>query len=133
MHEPRNQQICVCLGAPYHLKNLNKKLPVAWTVKNNVTCGDLAVFYLTAPISAIVGYGVIISEPWYESQSDWQDKFFAEIDQIETFLEHNFIRIKYIRQLFPEWRYWLQPRQSVLTPESICQPFKELLEKHSND
>lgn len=128
MKNKPNQNICICLGAPYHLPDLQKKEPVAWTVKNSCRIGDLAVFYLTAPISAVVGYGVIISEPYYESQSEWQDKYFAEIDRIQIYSEQNFISIKYIRQLFPEWRYWLQPRQSVIAPEDLTFTFKELLE-----
>lgn len=121
-------KICICLGSPFHLSVLNEKKRVAWTVKNSCSKGNLAVFYLTTPISAIVGYGQIISEPWFESQSFWQDKYFAEIDKIVMFKKEKFIQIKTLRNLFPEWRYWLQPRQSVFVPEQLTKPFTELLE-----
>lgn len=123
--------IYVCLGSPQHLPDLRglsyPDESVYWTIKKTAKKGDKAIFYLTAPVSAVVGFGSIIDDPWEEPKSEWKEKNFTEINRIRIFDENQFITNRQIRELFPEWRFMLQPRQSVAMLADIQQPFWELL------
>jgi len=119
--------IFTCLGSPHHLEDLKQLQPVWWTISKKAKKGDWAVFYLTAPISAIVGFGQIVKTPWYENESEWKEKHFTEISRLVMLDEDRFIRNSELRILFPEWRYILQPRSSVAAPEAVIAPLWELL------
>lgn len=126
--------IFVCLGAPEHLISLKElsdenrpQQSIYWTVNKNAAPRDRAIFYLTYPISAIVGFGNIISSPWIEEDSEWKEKNYTEINRVRIFSECNFITNREIKTLFPEWIFWKQPRQSVATPKDLLHPFWELL------
>ena len=126
-----DSKIFVCLGSPAHLPVLRglsyPHESVYWTIKRTAAIKDKAIFYLTAPVSAVVGFGNIIDVPREEPQSEWKEKHFTDINRIRIFDEKNFITNREIRELFPEWRFMLQPRQSVAMLETIQLPFWELL------
>lgn len=124
-------KLYVCLGSPTHLPDLRDlEYPqdsVCWTINRKAEINDKAIFYLTAPVSAVVGFGNIIDVPWEDTQSEWKEKHFTDINAIRIFDENKFITNREIRELFPEWRYMTQPRQSVLMLEAIRLPFWELM------
>lgn len=123
------KQIYTCLGNPHHLDDLYLLLPVVWTISKNAEIGDIAIFYLTAPISAIVGFGTVMEKPWYNQFSEWREKYFADIAEIIMFDQDRFITNRQMRLLFPEWRYIRQPRVSVAAPSEIIKPFWKLLQQ----
>ncbi len=128
------KNIYVCLGSPNHLsdlKNLRNQESVIWTINRNAKIGDKVIFYLTRPISAIVGFGRVCESPWVNAESDWKEKHFAEINQITILKDSQFITNREIKLLFPEWIYIKQPRQSVLMPETIRKPFEELINERN--
>lgn len=126
--------IFVCLGSPEHLPSLkaisDERRPqqsVHWTINKNAEPGDKAIFYLTAPVPAIVGFGNIALIPRLDEESDWKEKNYTEINRIRISSEKNFIANRELKMIFPEWIFWKHPRQSVAAPADLLMPFRELL------
>ena len=120
----------MCLGVPAHLpmlKQIGKREIMRWTCRKEAVYGDIAAIYLTAPISSIVGYGMIYSEPEIEEESDWADKYFADIGRFRLFAENDFVPIRRLKELFPEWKYLAQPRRTGIAPDAITGALVELL------
>lgn len=133
----KEPNIFMCLGSPTHLPELleiqSDQDTANWTIKPNAGPGDTAVFYLTMPIASIAGYGEVISDPWLDENSEWKDKYFAEIGNIRIFAETDFISNAEMRRLFPEWRWWLQPRRTGECAEDIRKPFLDLLKNNGGN
>lgn len=99
-----------------------------WTTHREAQIGDYVFFYITSPVKAIVASGRIATAP--ELQNDaresWYKKYFSVISELRSFPQ--IVTIRELKALFPEWRYWQQPRTNSLVPEDdIVQNFLEML------
>lgn len=122
-----------CIGNKQHLTSLFPGNSIDWTMHKDAKIGDYAVFYLTAPISAVVAFGKITGDAYFNIYSEWQDKYFAEV-KIEIRLdETQFITNRELRNLFSEWKYIAQPRRSVLIAPDIASPLVELIRERAGD
>lgn len=57
---------------------------LTWTVPSRAQAGDIAVFYLSSPVSAFVAYGTINEDAWRESnpRDPWFGRYFAEVREV---------------------------------------------------
>src|SRR5213594_3226754 len=79
-----------CLGTPQpHLEILREIATTRsgladWTINTKAQPGDLALFYLKNPISAIVAYGFVRTHPTKETdrQSPWFGYYLSDIQNV---------------------------------------------------
>lgn len=103
---------------------------VGWTSHKAVAVDDEVFFYITAPVSAIVASGIVLSENYtYEDfRSKWDGRLMTEIviDRgIESPKPH--VSMRRLREIFPEWNWLRYPRQNTQVPADIILPFLELM------
>ncbi len=123
----------ICLGTPeFHLEPLEDSASstgeVGWTINSKAKAGDFALFYLKAPISAIIAKGVTVSdaERNNDSRSDWYGYFGCDI--------HNLVMLKtpvhlsMIRDSIPQWGYWKTPIKSTRVPDEFVLRLEGLLD-----
>ena len=140
-----NTQLIIVQGKPSHLDDLRREAinpgaetDVCWTCPGQVKTGDLMLIYLMSPVSAIVGIALFDSEPFIndDDESDWFGKKMAAYKNLKILKPENYITIKEMRELFPDWFWVFRPQGSVVIPDKpgrrIKQPFLALLAERVN-
>ena len=102
------------------LKNDAQIGETQWTINKNARSGDSVLIYVCAPISAIVATAVVSDDPFENEDinSEWFGSFFALMENLQMLKKP--ITRKELFWEFPHWRYWTQPRNSVLVPETYA-------------
>jgi len=127
----------VCFGEPgSHLGELRNAADNDgnlewWTVNSAARAGDEVVFYLTRPLSSFVAIGLVTSDPFIvnDPASRWSGHKAAEIASVRML--PRFVHVSEARELFPEWGFLRQPRQSTALPDELVDRFLRLLESGS--
>lgn len=130
------RELFIVQGSPDHLPELmdEARYPppeenwTLWTTPRTAQPDDLIFFYLLSPLSAIVGYARITSEPFLDNdyESVWFGKSMAYYQEVRIFT--NYVALFELRELFPEWHWTRRPQGSVKIPPHIKKPFLELIE-----
>lgn len=97
-----------------------------WTINRNAKSGDEVVLYVCAPVSAIVAVASVVDAPVKDEDlnSIWFGSYFAEMENLRMLKEP--IPRKSLLELFPDWRYWTQPRNSVAVPGEYERTIRKL-------
>ena len=100
-----------------------------WTISRNARRGDVVFLYVCSPVSAIVAFGFLATDPAQEwdLNSPWYGQWFADISGL-TMLEHPMTRTGLLTR-FEGWGYWKQPHQSVRIPDKFAWFFDLIIEK----
>lgn len=87
-----------------------------WSINRLARPGDMVLLYVCAPVSAIAATAFIAEPPYLEEDvnSPFFNTYFAKMDNLKM-LDVSITRHQ-MRELFPDWRYWIQPRNSVVAP-----------------
>lgn len=98
-----------------------------WTVNSQAVVGDQVLFYLSAPLSALVARGTVTSPPKRRNnpRARWYGHYMADIDAI-TLLPRR-IPVRELKAEFPQWRWLLSPIKSSRIPEDIVAPLEALI------
>jgi hypothetical protein len=98
-----------------------------WTVSRHAHIGDWVLLYVTAPISAIVAWAIVATEPEHvaDPSSPWHNSYMADMHSLTMLAEP--IKRGHWLTYFPEWRYWKQPRNSVRVPKEYESAVSRLL------
>lgn len=88
-----------------------------WTISKHARRGDKVLLYVCAPVSAIVAVATVATTPERDDnlQSEWWGHYLADMDDLRM-LDQPITRHA-LRERFPDWGYWKQPRNSVRVPE----------------
>lgn len=102
-----------------------------WTVPKTARRGDLALVYLCAPVSAIVGSVEITAEPFYNVDMfpAWKDNWMAEIGRVRYARSRPELGIKGLRELFPDWGWLRYPRGKARIPAEIVPALLKLINR----
>jgi hypothetical protein len=86
------------------------------------------VFYMTRPMSAFVGTGVVASEPFVvdDPDSDWYGHYAVEMKDVEMLPRR--VTLHEAQQRFPDWGYLRQPRRSTPIPSDVVSEFLAFLQ-----
>lgn len=106
-----------------------------WTANKHVEVGDVALIYLTAPISGIVGTVRILGKPFFNHAATsmfnnefMHDKWCVEVGEALYIGRHEDLTIRNLRKLFAvDWGWVRYPRGSTRIPADIVGPLLELL------
>lgn len=87
-----------------------------WSINKKARSGDIVLLYVCAPVSAIVARAIVSDDPYEmtEINSEWFGTWFAKMEDL-TMLEKPLTRSE-LCDLFPDWGYWKQPRNSIAAP-----------------
>lgn len=128
----------ICLGTPPHaLRSIvnyaRGRRAVQWTVHSQAQKGDVVLFYLLRPISALVAKGVLTRDAVkISSRRDaWFGHSMASIGQLELLPRE--ISRGQLRKAFPRWGYWTQPRLSTRVPDATAPYLWRLVRQVSVD
>ncbi len=133
----RNKSYHICLGTPeLHLDGLEidaRNGVTNWTINSKAKKNDYALFYMIAPISAIVAIGIVIHDAKRDEnpRSYWYRYFEADIGDLKMLKTR--ILLAEIRKKIPEWGYWKTPIQSTRVPERFVEKLERLLGKVKED
>lgn len=106
-----------------------------WTANKNVCVGDVALIYLTAPLSAIIATVQIIGEPFFNpaatsmfNNSFMYDKWCVEVGKAFYLGRHDELTIANLRRLFAtDWGWVRYPRGSTRIPEHMIPLLQDLM------
>ena len=85
-----------------------------WKMPSGAKVGDVVLVYLTAPISAVVGYGLVFEAPTRANavpDRPWGEGWWAEVGEfgmIEPPITNHELRIR-----VPSWKWPTQPRSAT--------------------
>lgn len=98
-----------------------------WTINKNARPGDTVLLYVCAPVSAIVATAIVSDMPYLDEDvnSEFFGSYFAEMENLKL-LDVKVTRHQ-LRQEFPDWRYWTQPRNSVRVPDEYLPKLEKML------
>lgn len=98
-----------------------------WSINKTARSGDVVLFYVCRPISAIVAVATVIETPYLDDDvtSCWYGKYFAEMENLRMLLEP--IERNFLLKEFPTWHYWKQPRNSIQISQEFLPQIIELL------
>jgi hypothetical protein len=98
-----------------------------WSINKNAKVGDCVLLYVCAPVSAIVATAVISDDVYLDEDinSTWFGTWFAQMSELKM-LDIKVTRHQ-LRQAFHDWKYWMQPRNSVLVKPEYLPQLEELL------
>lgn len=104
-----------------------------WTINMLAKKGDVVLFYITAPVSAIVATGVAVNDAKRSAdpESDWNGFFMCDIIELEL-LERPLTR-ETIRREIPSYGYMYSPIKSSRIPERHVPQIERLLRSHSSE
>lgn len=91
-----------------------------WTINRNAERGDLVLLYVCKPTAAIVAIAEVETKP--EFCDDPGDPFHRShyADMINLVMLSEPITRAMLREVFPTWRYWTQPRNSSRVPDQFA-------------
>lgn len=109
-----------CFGRPMdHLVTLvgcaADQSPTSWTIDRHAVADDLAVFYLTQPLSAVVAWGIVAGVPALESEGEWADHHMVAVGGIHL-LPRPVSRESLVTRV-PEWGFLRAPRRELRVPD----------------
>lgn len=130
----RNKTYHICLGTPEdHFEDLENDAGSGgisnWTINSKAKKGDYVLFYMIAPISALVAKGVVLSDATRNEnpRDNWFGYFESDIVDLEMLKSQ--ISLSEIRKKIPEWGYWKTPIKSTCVPDDFIKPLERLLGK----
>ncbi len=99
----------------------------SWTVPKAARTGDVAVFYLSAPVSAFIVRGSIASNAWRESnrRDSWYGRYFASVDRLESLPRD--VGLAEVRRRYPNWAYLRSAQGTVTVPPTHTRMFLRYL------
>lgn len=102
------------IGYYEDLKNDALEGNTEWTINKNAVVGDRVLLYVCAPVSSIVATAIVCDEPFVDEDvnSMWFGSWFAQMNELEML--NQLIPRRHLLATFPTWRYWTQPRNSIL-------------------
>lgn len=106
-----------------------------WTANKHVKKGDIALIYLTAPLSRIMANVRIVGEPFFNPAATsmfdnpfMYDKWCVEVGETLYHGSHDELSIRNLRKIFSDdWGWVRYPRGSTRIPKEIEKPLLELL------
>ena len=106
-----------------------------WTANKHVKKGEIALIYLTAPLSRIVATARIVGEPFFNPAATSMfdnpfmfDKWCVELSETVYLGSHDELSIANLRKLFSlDWGWVRYPRGSTRIPDQLISPIQELL------
>lgn len=101
-----------------------------WSMTRHARPGDRLLLYAKAPVQGIVAEAFVGSTPVLDEDpsSEWRGQYFADVYGLTVF--RTFLPRLEMRSRFYSWRYWKQPRQSVLVPEEFADELLELIGRY---
>jgi hypothetical protein len=120
----------VCFGDPdAHLAALQELARTQevdwWTINRHASGGDIALFYITRPVSAFVAWGVVTSQPLLRTEEPWKGYYAAEVSDVRM-LPRPISRVELCERL-PQWRFMKFPRRSIRVPDEHFERLMALL------
>jgi hypothetical protein len=111
-----------CFGRPHpHLVELAgyaaSRQPLRWTIDRRATDGDVAVFYLTLPLSAVVAWGTVSGEPALETGGEWEG--FHMTDVLDVQLLPRPVLRETLAARVPDWGFLRSPRREIRVPDEF--------------
>lgn len=112
-----------CFGNPKeHLLELatlaSDQSQTTWTIDRHATAGDLAVFYMTQPLSAVVAWGIVAGEPALETEGDWSGHHMAAIGGV--YLLPRPVPRAALAARVPQWGFLRAPRRELRVPDEFA-------------
>lgn len=106
-----------------------------WTANKHVQKGDVALIYLTAPLSRIVSTVRIVGAPFFNAAATsmfdnpfMYDKWCVEVGEAVHLGSHDELSIANLRKLFSlDWGWVRYPRGSTRIPDEIVPLIEQLL------
>ena len=101
-----------------------------WTIDKQAHPGDRVVFYIRRPLSCLVAIGTMISPPRLQDDpfEEWYGRYIADIADVQLLSRP--IPVQEIRQRFPNWAYWHQPRAHICVPPQFAMRFWNYVLSH---
>ena len=101
-----------------------------WTIDKQAHPGDRVVFYIRRPLSCLVAIGTVISPPRFQDDpfEGWYGRYIADIADVQLLSRP--IPVQEIRQRFPNWAYWRQPRAHICVPPQFAMEFWKYVLSH---
>jgi hypothetical protein len=101
-----------------------------WTIDKQAHPGDRVVFYIRRPLSCLVAIGTVISPPRRQTDPSkgWPGRYIADIADVQLLSRP--IPVQEIRQRFPNWAYWRQPRAHICVPPQFAMEFWKYVLSH---
>jgi hypothetical protein len=101
-----------------------------WTIDAQARPGDRVVFYIRRPVSCLVAIGTVISPPRLQDDpfEEWYGRYIADIADVQLLSRP--IPVQEIRQRFPNWAYWRQPRAHICVPPQFAMRFWNYVLSH---
>lgn len=98
-----------------------------WTINKNAKIGDRVLLYVCAPVSSIVATATVCEAPYLNEDvnNEWFGSYFAEMNELAML--NTPIPRRHLLKEFPAWRYWTQPRNSVMVPAEFESGIQDLL------
>ena len=96
-----------------------------WTINGKADPGDLAVFYMIAPMSQFVATGTVAQKPYVENSGEFAGMYRADMVGIEMLPQ--FVHLREAKTRFPDWGYLRAPRRSIAVPEEFSSRFLKFL------
>lgn len=98
-----------------------------WTVSRHAKRGDKILFYVCAPISAIIATATLETDTEKDDdiQSEWFGSHLADMHSLEMLAAP--VSRKTLVEKFPHWGYWKQPRNSVQVSAEFLPELEQLL------
>lgn len=97
-----------------------------WTINKNARSGDRVLLYVCAPVSAIVAVATLTDDAYLEDEvnSPWYGRYFADMHALEMLALP--VERKALLARLPDYKYWTQPRNSVLVPPKFLPVLEQL-------
>lgn len=105
-----------------------QKGETCWTVNRHVKRGDKVLLYVCSPVCAIVATAAASNDAELiegELHNEWNGHYRVDMHNLQMLDEP--LPRKRLTELFPEWGYWKQPRNSVEVPMQYVDALAALL------
>jgi len=130
--EPGAYQVCFGFY-PVHFNQLRdwsrRRLTDDWTVNSSAKSGDVALFYMQRPFTAIVATGTFAGPARQVSQGPWRGLYMAPVGKIKMLPCP--IQRKDLMLELPEWGWLRYPRRSTTVPTKYSKAIRALLDEFS--
>lgn len=122
------------VGTPkYHKADLMAEaldgVKTCWTINSEARAGDGAYFYMTAPDSAVIMRGVVLTDAEKEETpgSEWEGFYFSDIGELEIFVEA--VTRREIMEAIPEWKHVRQPIMSARVRDVLADQVERFFDR----
>lgn len=97
-----------------------------WTVPRTAKAGDIGVFYLSAPVSGFVAWGILEQDAKrWEKRGDWTGRYFAKVGPLRA--PRKPVPLSEARRAIKSWAYLKSAQGTVTVPSQHSDRLLELL------